>query len=187
MSRKVAREILYQLVFEYLFLKGVNKDTLELMLIDNNLSDDDKSYINDSYFGISGRFDGLVKEISEHIIDFKIDRIFKTDLAALIVAIYEIKTCDGIPEAVSVNEAVNLVKKFSTEKSYSYVNGVLSGYLKNLHTEDLTEPYTIELDETELDETESDTTELDDTEADETEFEETESDITVQDIEDNLE
>ncbi|MDR2090852.1 MAG: transcription antitermination factor NusB [Clostridiales bacterium] len=131
MSRKVAREILYQLVFEYLFLKEVNTETLELMLIDGALSDDDKDYIRNAYSGIAEKCGGIVEEISAFTVDFKIERIFKTDLTAIIIAVYEIENCADIPEAVSVNEAVNLVKKFSTDKSYSYVNGVLSGYLKS--------------------------------------------------------
>ncbi|MDR1939447.1 MAG: transcription antitermination factor NusB [Clostridiales bacterium] len=131
MSRKVAREILYQMVFEYLFLKSANGDTLELMLIDNNLSDDDKAYIRTGYEKIIDGYDGFVSKISEHIIDFKLDRLFKTDLAALIIAFYEIEQCADIPETVSANEAVNIVKKFSTEKSRVYVNGVLAGYIKS--------------------------------------------------------
>jgi N utilization substance protein B len=131
MSRKVAREILYQLVFEYLFSKEVNGETLELMLVDGSLSDDDTGYIRESYFGISEKCDKIIDEISAFTIDFKIDRVFKTDLTAIIIALYEIENCGDIPDAVSVNEAVNLVKKFSTDKSYSYVNGVLAGYLKS--------------------------------------------------------
>ncbi|MDR2047166.1 MAG: transcription antitermination factor NusB [Clostridiales bacterium] len=131
MSRKVAREILYQLVFEYLFLKEVNSETLGLMLLDGSLSDDDRSYITEGYYGISAECAALTEEISRHTIDFKIDRVFKSDLAAIVIAVYEIKNCADIPDAVSVNEAVGLVKKFSTDKSYSYVNGVLAGYLKS--------------------------------------------------------
>jgi N utilization substance protein B len=135
MSRKVAREILYQLVFEYLFLKEVNAETLELMLVDGSLNDDDAGYIRESYFEIAEKCGGIIDEISAFTIDFKIDRVFKTDLAALIIALYEIENRVDIPSAVSVNEAVNLVKKFSTDKSYSYVNGVLAGYLKSKSNE----------------------------------------------------
>ncbi|MDR1906376.1 MAG: transcription antitermination factor NusB [Clostridiales bacterium] len=131
MSRKVAREALYQLVFEYLFLKDVNDDTLELMLIDNGLSEDDREYIRDCYLGISKDCDVLIEEISGYTVDFKIDRVYKMDLAAIIIALYEIKNRKDIPVAVSVNESINIVKKFSTDKSYSYVNGVLAGLIKS--------------------------------------------------------
>ncbi|MDR3294174.1 MAG: hypothetical protein LBT20_08760, partial [Clostridiales bacterium] len=120
MSRKVAREILYQLVFEYSFLKEINRDTLEIMLIGAELSEDDKVYINDGYSIVSEGYENFVSEIEKLIIDFKIERIHRADLTAMIVALYEIEACPEIPEAVSVNEAVYLVKKFSTDKSYSY-------------------------------------------------------------------
>mgnify|MGYP002516849677 CR=1 FL=1 len=58
--------------------------------------------------------------------NWTIERIFKIDLAILSRAIYEILFIDNIPVKVSANEAVELAKKYSTEKSYSFVNGVLA-------------------------------------------------------------
>lgn len=49
----------------------------------------------------------------------------KTDLAVLRVAACEILYMDDIPDAVSINEAVDLAKKYGTENSPSYVNGIL--------------------------------------------------------------
>ena len=135
MSRKAAREILYQLIFEYLLSGSPNRDTLEIMLLDGSLGESDREYVESSYFGVIEQCGALKDEIAAFAIDFKADRLFKTDLAALLLALYEIKTIGDIPEAVSINEAVNLVKKYSTEKSYSYVNGVLSGYVKSREKE----------------------------------------------------
>ena len=65
--------------------------------------------------------------------DFKFERIFKPDLAILLLATYEMKYIPNIPKNVSINEAVELAKVNSTEKSPQFVNGVLSGIYKELN------------------------------------------------------
>ena len=57
------------------------------------------------------------------------ERICKTDLAILRLAIYEIMHREDIPDKVSVNEAVELAKAFSEDASPSFINGVLAGIL----------------------------------------------------------
>ena len=54
------------------------------------------------------------------------DRVARTDLAILRTAAAEMMYVDSIPRSVSINEAVNLSKIFSDEKSYAFVNSVLS-------------------------------------------------------------
>ena len=68
--------------------------------------------------------------ISENAVGWKIERISKTALSVLRLAIFEIKFMDDIPEAVSVNEAVELCKKYATKEDASFVNGFLSTVLK---------------------------------------------------------
>lgn len=81
--------------------------------------------------------------IKEHIEDidatilsctdnWKADRIAKTDFAILRNAVAEMKYNDNIPNAVAINEAVNLAKKFGDDKSYAFVNSVLSKVNKSL-------------------------------------------------------
>ena len=60
------------------------------------------------------------------------DRISKTDLAILRLAVYEILYRDDIPYKVSVNEAVELAKLFSDDSSPSFINGVLAGVINEL-------------------------------------------------------
>ncbi|MEG2189609.1 MAG: transcription antitermination factor NusB, partial [Christensenella sp.] len=62
---------------------------------------------------------------------WRIERIAKVDLAILRLAIYELLFIDDIPAKVTVNEAVELAKKYSDEKSYQFVNGLLGGYLRS--------------------------------------------------------
>ena len=71
-------------------------------------------------------------EIEKYAVGFKPDRIFKADMAALMLAIYEMKYMPDIPMSVSISEAVELVKTFSTEKSPTFVNGLLASVYKEL-------------------------------------------------------
>ena len=133
MSRKIARDYAYKLVFEYVGTKDGNTPTKDQVLQDPNLTVKYADYIKSVYEGVQAHFDEIVETISRNTTNFKFDRIFKPDLAALMLAICEMKYIDDIPLNVSISEAVELVKIYSTEKSYSYVNGVLAGVYKELN------------------------------------------------------
>lgn len=135
MSRRIARENIYKLVFEYLFYDSLNQTSLELMLLDSNLTEDDKNYVMNVYEGVAAKKDELLALIEKHAKGFRIDRIFRPDLSALLIATYELKYLDDVPPAVAISEAVELVKKYSTDKSYSFVNGVLAGVYKEIKGE----------------------------------------------------
>ncbi len=135
MSRSTAREHLFQLTFEQLFSEDKNDVTLEAYLMDASLTDSDKQYVRKAYDGIYTHLDELKGIIAKYSNGFNIDRIYKPDLAAMIVSVYEMKYVPEVPAAVSINEAVELVKRYSTEKSKSYVNGVLASVNKALTEE----------------------------------------------------
>lgn len=67
--------------------------------------------------------------ISKHLKGYSIDRLYKIDLAILTLAIIEIKYLDT-PKQVAINEAVELAKKFSTDSSPKFVNGVLADIVR---------------------------------------------------------
>ena len=61
---------------------------------------------------------------------WRINRISKISLAVLRVAVYEILYCEEIPVSVSINEAVELTKKYSITEDASFVNGLLGSLVK---------------------------------------------------------
>ena len=127
MSRKNARETLYRLIFEYLFSKERNEQTEGILLCDASLTADDKDYIRRCYVGISDHYEELCSRIVKYCIGYSsVDRLVKGDLTALLIASYELLYFPEIPASVSINEAVELVKRFSTSKSSGFVNGVLA-------------------------------------------------------------
>ena len=136
MSRKTARENLYKLVFEYLFNKDENSPSLEIITNSPDVSVSEIEYITSSFKGVISHYDELCDMIASSAHGFVIDRIYKPDLAALIVACYEMNYTD-VPKRVAISEAVELVKSYSTEKSGAYVNGILASIYKKLEeTED---------------------------------------------------
>ncbi len=128
MSRRDARDIGFKLVFSYSFDKEENNEVLEEYLA--SVDADDGAYIREVYKGVTSHYDELVEEVSKHADKFEIDRIYKVDLAILLLAVYEIKYMEQVPFKVSVDEAVNLAHKYSTEKSGKFINGILSKFVR---------------------------------------------------------
>lgn len=77
-----------------------------------------------------------VEVCDELIIDatirWQFSRLSPVDKSILRLAVYQLKCCPEIPPKVVINEAIELAKKFSTEKSGPFVNGVLDAILKKL-------------------------------------------------------
>ena len=94
-------------------------------------SDKDLEFIKDIIFGINKNIEVIDEKISEYAKDYDINRISKVALAALRVSIYEILFRDDIPDKVSINEALEIVKLYDDEGTKKFVNGVLGNLLRS--------------------------------------------------------
>ncbi len=74
-------------------------------------------------FGCVAELDERINQVSE---GWKTSRMGKVDLTILRLAVYEMQREEKIPVAVSINEAVELAKRYGTDSSASFVNGVLA-------------------------------------------------------------
>lgn len=126
MSRREAREIAFKLIFSYTF--NEQKIEEEYSEYVDGLDADDSSYVSVVYQGVTSHYNEIKSEIEKYAEGFVIDRIFKVDLAILVLAIYEIKYIESIPYKVSVDEALKLAETYSTEKSVKFINGILSKF-----------------------------------------------------------
>jgi len=63
---------------------------------------------------------------------WKLSRLSQVDKSILRLSVYHLKFCPDIPPKVTINEAIELAKKFGTDKSPGFVNGVLDGVLKKI-------------------------------------------------------
>lgn len=124
MTRKMAREEAFILIFEKVFNDSTCEEILEIAAEVREFKPDE--YINKVFFGVYEKVEEIDALISEKAVGWKINRISKTSLAILRLSIFEIKYMDDIPESVSINEAVELCKKYATKEDASFVNGILS-------------------------------------------------------------
>jgi N utilization substance protein B len=127
MSRSKSREYAFRQVFEKFF----HEPEVEFEFTDEDfvLTDDDKLFVNELIVGINSNYDAILDIIKNNTVGYELDRIYKVDLAILVLAVYEIKFTDT-PSNIVINEAVELSKKYSTDKSYSFINGVLAKVIK---------------------------------------------------------
>jgi len=123
MARPIAREAAMQLVFEQLF--GGEGETEALVdLIDYTPGESDRQYIDAVVAGVKEHAADLDAEIASCLRGWTIQRLSRVDLSILRLSVFEMKYA-GLPAAVSINEAVELTRKYSNETSCSFVNGVL--------------------------------------------------------------
>ncbi len=128
--RRVAREFVFKLLFEYTFLQVANEESLELLSFADDLTDEDKTYVRDTYYGVINNSEELKQTISDKLERYDISRLYRPDMVILLLAAYELKV-DETPNKVVINEAVELAKRYGTEKSGGFVNGVLAKLIKS--------------------------------------------------------
>lgn len=132
MNRSAKRELAFKLVYSLEIQKDSDKETIEIFIENNCKEDEDtKQYIESISQGIIENKNVIEEKISKNLKkDWTINRISKIELAILKLAIYEIKYKEEIPYKVSINEAVELAKKYGEEQSSSFINGVLANIIK---------------------------------------------------------
>ena len=129
MQRKLARENAFMLIFESvckkdetaeeIFDKATNVRGLEV-----------DEYVKNVFFGSYENSFKIDEAMEKHLQGWKKERISPVSMAILRLASYEIMFMDDIPAKVSINEGIELAKKFDDEKSYAFVNGVLNAVSK---------------------------------------------------------
>ena len=131
MSRKIAREVAFKVIFETSFQGDEKISKLMNELLENaeekyEVNAEDDKYIQEITEGVKGKEVELDEQIKSHLKGWTMERLNKVDVAILRLAIYEILYRDDIPYKVSVNEAIELAKVFSEDASPSFINGVLA-------------------------------------------------------------
>lgn len=131
MSRKIAREW----AFKILYAIDIGKNTVEEaaeMVFSKSLSKENNDFIYDVVNGTLEHQTEIDTIIKEHSSGWDINRLPSTDRNILRLAIYEILYRKDIPISVSINEAVEMSKKYCDEQSYRFINGLLGNFAKEL-------------------------------------------------------
>lgn len=135
MKRSEVREILFKLLFraEFNDIEEMPEQVqsyfeVQTVIDEKLISEEDREYIVARETAIVEKLPEIDKAISEKATGWTIDRMGKVDVAIIRLAVYEIMFDDSIPVGVSINEAVELAKKYGREESGSFVNGVLAKF-----------------------------------------------------------
>ncbi len=132
MSRKDAREFVMKYMYQMDINQEFNLNDLELLLEEEKIDLDDREFIDKSLNLLITNVDNLDTIIEKFLKGWTTNRIPRIDLAILRVAVNEINNLEDIPVGVSINEAVDMAKRYSTEESYRFINGVLGSYYRSL-------------------------------------------------------
>lgn len=142
MTRKNARIEAFKIIFEV----DCKKETVdEVLSLRDSLScyaeagDEtlqkapcgQEQYIDKIVRGVFNNIQLLDNEITASLKKWQIGRLPKVSLAVLRLALYEMKFCDDIPVSVSINEAVDIAKKYGDSEMAGFVNGILGHLSKS--------------------------------------------------------
>ncbi|NLO81607.1 MAG: transcription antitermination factor NusB [Clostridiales bacterium] len=132
MARRYAREVAMKLFYQKELSGQADIDAVIAMDADYSFNKRDTEYIQyvlKKFEENSSEIDNYIKRFVK---DWSFNRIAKVDLAILRLAICEILYCDDIPACVSINEGIELAKKYSGEKAGKFINGILGSLVRSL-------------------------------------------------------
>ena len=128
MSRREIREQIFKLLFRAEFYEENDlPEQLKLFLEElDKREEKDTISIQNKFEQIVAHLSEIDAMINEAAEGWKTSRMGKADLALIRLAAYEIKFEEDIPQGVAINEAVELAKRYGTDDSSSFVNGILA-------------------------------------------------------------
>src|SRR5690554_5187883 len=130
MGRKQAREGTMKLIYQMEINEDFSDETISLFFENFPFDQSEKDYILDAIAKIKENKEYIDTKIKNSLVGWNINRLAKIDLAILRIALYEIFHRDDIPIEVSINEAIETAKKYSSEDSYKFINGVLGNIVR---------------------------------------------------------
>ncbi len=129
LTRREEREQAFFLIFEKAFNTETELQELYDLAIETEIVSDSE-FVKALSFKTWANIENIDPVIEKHCIGWKMNRISKVALAVLRLAICEMIYFDDIPVGVSINEAVELCKKYASGDDQSFVNGVLGSVSK---------------------------------------------------------
>ena len=128
MNRRESREKVLGLLFELEYNKGEMAEDV-IHYAEQCRDFERNEYISRVFFVAYEKLGELDKVIEKHAVGWKKERMSGVSLAIMRLAVYEILFADDIPDAVSINEAVELAKTYDDDAAASFINGILNAVL----------------------------------------------------------
>jgi N utilization substance protein B len=129
-KRRKSREFALMMLFQADFQNTDSKDFIELFWQNFNIKEEFKEFSQNLACGVfenNKKIDEIIAKSSEN---WSLHRMDPVERNILRLAVYELKYCSDIPPKVTINEAIELGKKFGSEKSGAFINGILDKILK---------------------------------------------------------
>ena len=130
MTRKEARELLMQLLYQMELLDDHSEETKDAYLEKNFSEKGHRDYAAQLLNLVLTKKDDVDAKINENSNKWSTSRMPKVDVAILRLAVVELLYMDDIPDAVAINEAVDMAKKYGTDESKAFINGILGKIAK---------------------------------------------------------
>lgn len=129
LKRHEIREGAFLILYQLLFGTTLEEiDELNAEAFDMAKNEETNEIVN----GVLEHDKELLEVIAKYSKTRAASRIAKVNLVILKIAVYEMKYCERVPNAVAINEAVELAKKYSQKADSSFINGILSSYMREL-------------------------------------------------------
>lgn len=135
MSRHLSRDFAFKILFQADVGRNPWQQVLTYTCNEYKLPESSKLFLEQLVKGTIRHLKEIDAEIMKYSEDWKLERMANTDRNILRLAVYEIIHLDDIPPGVTVNEAVELAKKYGDEESGKFVNGILGNLVRNLENE----------------------------------------------------
>ena len=134
--RSLAREIAMKMLYAASLGGGETMDeVLEQSEQADTLSGSDKTFLENLVAGVTDRQEELDAVIGKYTQGWALNRLGKVDLTILRMAVYELMCMPEIPVGATINEAVELAKRYAEDKSSGFINGILGSAARELRSE----------------------------------------------------
>lgn len=124
MGRKKAREWAFKIIYAMDMGKNTLQDAASIVLT-KPIDKKQEQFIINRVNGVMRNLKKIDKIINNHSPEWDVDRMASTDKNILRLAVYEMLFCKDTPLKVSINEAIELSKKYCNNRSYKFINGIL--------------------------------------------------------------
>ncbi len=131
-NRRKSREAALQILYKIDLSKMEAREAMRIFWQQHPAGDDVEDFANQIVDGVIRNRPEIDKLIEDHATHWKLSRMACVDRNILRMAVYELMYCHDIPNSVTLNEAIEVAKKFGTEESGAFINGVLDHISKEL-------------------------------------------------------
>ncbi len=131
-NRRKSREAALQALYQIDLAKAEPENALEQYWKNNIDTEEIQEFANLLVEGVTSHLSELDQLIEKHSTHWKLSRMACVDRNILRMSTYELMYCKDIPASVSLNEAIEIGKKFGTEDSSSFINGILDNLAREI-------------------------------------------------------